>query len=224
MSKWDYCQFDKGDRVELSESGKNSYGKTVSNPHGVKGTLCEIDSNYEWGLNVGWDNDQYNYYRESDLKLAEEDKMVSRYSGLQHDFVVVDDPLSEDLFEVNLDVMEQTTTDPETGIPNYEKQRVAQKDSDKAMRFNEGKSQLSYMLDADVAMKGMCDVFAFGAEKYDRGNWKKGLDEKEIMDSMLRHLTAYNNGEVLDPESGLPHVDHITCNAIFLATFGKREK
>ena len=93
----------------------------------------------------------------------------------------------------------------------------------KAMRFNEGKSQLSYMLEADVAMKGMCDVFAFGAEKYDRGNWKKGLEPSEVMDSMLRHMTAYQNGEVLDPESRLPHVDHIMCNAVFLSTFGKRE-
>jgi len=118
---------------------------------------------------------------------------------------------------------EKRTTDAFDELSKkYDKQREAQKDSDQAMRFNKGKSQLSYMLDADVAMKGMCNVFEFGAKKYDRGNWKKGLDEKEIMDSMLRHLTAYNNGEVLDPESGLPHVDHITCNAVFLATFGKR--
>lgn len=91
-----------------------------------------------------------------------------------------------------------------------------------AERFNAGKSQLSYMLDADIAMKGMCDVFEFGAKKYSRGNWKSGFPESEIIDSMLRHLMAYANGEVLDPESGKPHVDHVTCNAVFLATFGER--
>lgn len=175
-----------------------------------------------------------------DYIVKDNNVVDQRVRGLQHDYIVVDDPLAGK-YGINLDVMEQTTTDPETGIPNYRKvftrneigkmvvseKRTSdafdKKDSDKAMRFNEGKSQLSYILDADVAMKGMCDVFEFGAKKYDRGNWKKGLDEKEIMDSMLRHLTAYNNGEVLDPESGLPHIDHVTCNAIFLATFGKRE-
>tara|TARA_R110000744_G_scaffold208461_7_gene327169 strand:+ start:699 stop:1589 length:891 start_codon:yes stop_codon:yes gene_type:complete len=92
----------------------------------------------------------------------------------------------------------------------------------KGMRFNSGKTQLSYMLDADVAMAGMCKVFEFGAEKYARGNWKSGFGINEVRDSLLRHMTAHANGEILDPESGLPHIDHITCNAVFLATFGAR--
>ena len=91
-------------------------------------------------------------------------------------------------------------------------------------RFNKGKSQLSYILDADIAMHGMCAVFEFGATKYARNNWKKGLNESEIIDSLLRHLTSYRNGEILDKESNLPHIDHITCNAVFLATFGNRNK
>lgn len=95
--------------------------------------------------------------------------------------------------------------------------------SQQAMRFNKGKPELSYMLEADVAMKGMCAGFAFGAIKYDRGDWKNGLDPTEIIDSLLRHLMAYQTGQALDSESGLPHVDHITCNAVFLATFGVRE-
>ena len=94
--------------------------------------------------------------------------------------------------------------------------------SDAAMRFNDGKDELSYIVDADVAMKGMCKVFSFGAEKYARNNWKKGLEPNKVIDSLIRHLISYQCGEVLDPESGLPHVDHITCNAVFLATFGDR--
>lgn len=84
-----------------------------------------------------------------------------------------------------------------------------------AMRFNEGKPEMSY-IDLDSLMD-TADVFKFGAVKYSRDNWKLGQNVVKVLDSMLRHIAAIQRGEFVDPESGLPHHGHIGCNAIFLA-------
>lgn len=86
-----------------------------------------------------------------------------------------------------------------------------------ADRYNEGKAPFSMFMEARHALTGMAAVLQFGAKKYDRGNWRKGLPHADICDSMLRHISAYLAGEDNDPESGLPHVDHILTNALFLA-------
>lgn len=95
-----------------------------------------------------------------------------------------------------------------------------------AMRFNKGKPQLSFITEANHALAGCADVFEFGEKKYARSNWKKGLGKNEIIDSLLRHLVAYQSGEEFDEDSGLHHLDHVTCNALFLADQynGKRQE
>ena len=88
--------------------------------------------------------------------------------------------------------------------------------TEQALRYNTGKAELSYILDAMPALKDMVAVMENGARKYSRNNWKKGFPREKLLDSMLRHVDAFYSGEDLDPESGLPHVGHILCNAMFL--------
>ena len=88
-----------------------------------------------------------------------------------------------------------------------------------AMRFNEGKRKLSMLLEMPDALDGVASVLEYGANKYARSNFLKGLPYTEVVDSLLRHLEAFVSGENVDPESRLHHANHIACNALFLAQF-----
>lgn len=68
------------------------------------------------------------------------------------------------------------------------------------------------------ALAGVAAVLTFGAKKYAAHNWKQVENNKErYRDALYRHLNAIEGGELVDPESGLPHWDHVTCNALFLS-------
>lgn len=68
--------------------------------------------------------------------------------------------------------------------------------------------------DADAAIAAYCDVCEYGEKKYSRGDYRKGDTICNYIDSGLRHLRAYQRGEVLDPESGCLHVAHCLWNLI----------
>lgn len=76
------------------------------------------------------------------------------------------------------------------------------------------------LLDWD-ALEGIAHVLTFGARKYVSNNWRGGISYSRIISSLLRHLAAIQRGEDVDPESGLPHIDHVGCNAMFLSFFMK---
>jgi Domain of unknown function (DUF5664) len=67
-----------------------------------------------------------------------------------------------------------------------------------------------------IAVLGVASVLGFGAKKYVAHNWRKGLAWSRLIGAVLRHTLAFMGGEDLDPESGLPHVDHLACCAHFL--------
>lgn len=88
---------------------------------------------------------------------------------------------------------------------------------DKALRYNTGKRKWS-LVDFK-SLEVMVEVLEFGALKYSPDNWKKGLDKKEILESMMRHLAALMDGQSKDPETNLSHMGHIMCNAMFYSYF-----
>ena len=67
-----------------------------------------------------------------------------------------------------------------------------------------------------TALEQIVKVLDFGANKYDAHNWRKGIRYTRLIDAMLRHIHAYNDGENLDPESGLSHMAHVGCCVMFL--------
>ena len=90
-----------------------------------------------------------------------------------------------------------------------------------ALRYNQGKVQWS-LVDYK-SIEPMVRVLEYGCKKYAKDNWKKGMPASQIIESMLRHTFKLLEGELVDLESGIEHVGHIQCNAMFLA-YVLREK
>jgi hypothetical protein len=76
--------------------------------------------------------------------------------------------------------------------------------------------------------EGIVRILMMGAKKYDRDNWRQGLNDpdaqRRIFSATIRHLTALQRGETLDQESGESHVLHAACNLLFLASFSETRK
>lgn len=82
---------------------------------------------------------------------------------------------------------------------------------------DQGKPMLSLIPTGPLLEVGK--VLTYGAAKYDPYNWTKGIKWSRLIDAKLRHTLAFNSGEDLDPESGLPHLAHSICSDLFLLEF-----
>lgn len=82
-----------------------------------------------------------------------------------------------------------------------------------------GQKAEQYSLLPVEALAQVARVYAYGAEKYSRNNWRLGYEWHLSYDAMQRHLNAFWGGEDTDPESGLPHLAHAVFHALTLLTF-----
>lgn len=81
-------------------------------------------------------------------------------------------------------------------------------------KYDEGK--LRYDLFPPEAYEAIVEVITHGSQKYGDNNWQTLDDfENRFYAALERHIQAWRKGEKID-ESGLTHLSHVACNAVFL--------
>lgn len=86
------------------------------------------------------------------------------------------------------------------------------------MKYDGDKARMDLLLDgAPGALEAVADILTFGAKKYADHSWQTVPNGKaRYKAALLRHLTAHAKGELNDPESGMSHLAHAACNAMFI--------
>ncbi|MDR1609171.1 MAG: DUF5664 domain-containing protein [Deltaproteobacteria bacterium] len=86
---------------------------------------------------------------------------------------------------------------------------------DNGLKYDDNKVRVDLVPPKVILALG--EVLTYGAKKYGPDNWQKvdnGL--RRFYGAALRHLLAWADGEILDPESGLSHLSHALSNLAFM--------
>lgn len=87
---------------------------------------------------------------------------------------------------------------------------AGKKVSESAIKNDLGKIQ--YSLIPDFAHREVAKVFTYGANKYERHNWRKGFKWSRLMDAFERHYNDFKIGIDFDGESNMYHLAHGIAN------------
>jgi len=91
-----------------------------------------------------------------------------------------------------------------------------------ATKLDNGKPELAIVPEEMLALAAR--AFSYGAKKYARNNYKKGMSWTRLLDASLRHIYAFSHGEDTDPESGESHIAHALASLGMLAYHLKHHK
>ena len=99
--------------------------------------------------------------------------------------------------------------------PECDSQGVAFDRADQSAKTDAGKIRPTLVPPALI--EAVAAVREYGCSKYHApDNWRR-VEPQRYRDALYRHWLAYlKNPEACDPESGLPHLWHLACNAAFL--------
>jgi len=96
----------------------------------------------------------------------------------------------------------------------------------KGMKWDQEKAKW-YLLPLDI-IEEVVKVLTFGARKYADNNWQIVVSEEGGVDryysAMMRHVRAWQSGEIYDKETGIHHFAHAMCCAIFIMWYDKQKE
>lgn len=76
----------------------------------------------------------------------------------------------------------------------------------------------------DVFIKAYGIIMDYGANKYEYANFEKApYKYSDVLNCLLRHLSAYEKGELIDPESEHLHLGHIIARAAIAVMKASRQ-
>ncbi len=87
--------------------------------------------------------------------------------------------------------------------------------TEEGVKYDAGKPDWSLLPYREL--EDVVRVLTYGAKKYPSpDNWKRVDNAKpRYLAAMMRHVTARIRGEMMDPETGLPHLAHAMCCLLF---------
>jgi len=88
------------------------------------------------------------------------------------------------------------------------------------VKFDEGKPSVSLI--PPTAILEEAKVMGYGAGKYGRNNWLKGMAWSRLASAAFRHLLAWELGEENDQETGISHLAHVRCCVAMLMWYQEK--
>ena len=152
------------------------------------------------------------------LTESEFNRFVKELKDVEYSFKKFNEGSNMD-DEESCDCDTNTLEMPPAGLPsrnlNIPTPEYLKKIFDESKKYDKGKRRFDLV---DLSTVGaIADVLGFGAQKYGENTWQNLPDgEKRYFAALLRHLEAHQKGDLIDAESGLPHIYHVFTNAYFL--------
>lgn len=87
-------------------------------------------------------------------------------------------------------------------------------ESKSASKNDQTKADLSLI--PQVALIAAARAFEVGEKKYSRYNFYKGHKASQLVAAMMRHATAWMEGEECDPIDGQPHLGSVIATAAMI--------